>query len=245
MNPLRTKLLSTALAVGAVLVVASGCTEAGTAASNDDAPLPTIGLGADLSGAETIPGGLQADSADDVESIVMIGDSITEGSTAALYDRYAAAGYDDVLIEAQRGKRMVTSDRDNPSGVKVADFITGGDDDHEGELWVVALGTNDVNQYSGPDQLAAAVNEMLDAVPDDVPLVWVDTYYRDQSDGAAVVNTVIADRLARRGNAVMARWSDVAAFDGVLSGDGVHPTDDGQLVFADVVVSEIDEFLGR
>ena len=238
-------MLSTALAVGAVLVAVSGCTEAGTAASNDNAPLPTIGLGGDLSGAETIPGGLQADSADDIQSIVMIGDSITEGSIDELHDRYAAAGYDDVLIEAQRGKRMATSDSDNPSGVRVADFITGGDDDHEGELWVVALGTNDINQYSSPDQLAGAVNEMLDAVPDDVPVVWVDTYYRDQFDGSVFVNTVVADRLARRGNAVMARWSDVAAFDGVLSGDGVHPTDDGQLVFADVVVSEVDEFLGR
>ena len=57
---------------------------------------------------------------------------------------------------------------------------------------------------------------MLDAVPDDVPLVWVDTYYRDQFEGAAFVNTVVADRLARRGNAVMARWSDVAAGDGVV-----------------------------
>ena len=140
---------------------------------------------------------------------------------------------------------MDTSTRDNPSGVKVADFITGGDDDHEGELWVVALGTNDVNQYGSPDQLAAAVDEMLDAVPDDVPLVWVDTYYRDQLEGAAMVNTVVADRLARRGNAVMARWSDAAGGDGVVSKDGVHPTDDGQLVFADVVVSEVDEFLGR
>jgi hypothetical protein len=86
---------------------------------------------------------------------------------------------------------------------------------------------------------------MLDAVPDEVPLVWVDTYYDDQLEGAAFVNTVVADRLARRGNAVMARWSDVANGDGVLSQDGVHPTDDGQLVFADVVVSEVDEFLGR
>ena len=94
--------------------------------------------------------------------------------------------------------------------MKVADFITGGDDDHEGELWVVALGTNDVNQYGEPDELAVAVDEMLDAVPDDVPLVWVDTYYRDQLEGAAMVNTVVADRLARRGNAVMARWSDAA-----------------------------------
>jgi len=244
-NPLRTKILSSALAVGAVLVAVSGCTEAGTAASNDDAPLPTIGIGGDLSGAETIPGGLQADDSDDIESIVMIGDSITEGSTEALNDRFAAAGYDDVLIEAQRGKRMDTSTRDNPSGVKVADFITGGDDDHEGELWVVALGTNDVNQYGSPDELAVAVDEMLDAVPDDVPLVWVDTYYRDQLDGSAMVNTVVADRLARRGNAVMARWSDAVGGDGVVSQDGVHPTDDGQLVFADVVVSEVDEFLGR
>ena len=243
-NPRRTKITSTALAVGAVLVAVSGCTEAGTAASNDNAPLPTIGLGGDLSGAETIPGGLQAEAAD-VESIVMIGDSITEGSIEALNNRYAAAGYDDVLIEAQRGKRMATSDGDNPSGVKVADFITGGDDDHEGELWVVALGTNDINQYSSPDELAGVVDEMLDAVPDEVPLVWVDTYYDDQLEGAAFVNTVVADRLARRGNAVMARWSDVASGDGVLSQDGVHPTDDGQLAFADVVVSEVDEFLGR
>ncbi len=244
MNGFRTTFLSTALAVGALLVAASGCTESGTAASDGDAPLPTIGLGSDLSGAETIPGGLQAEGAD-VQSVVMIGDSITVGSTEALNERYAAAGYDDVLIEAQGGKRIVTSSSDNPSGVKVADFITGGDDDHEGELWVVALGTNDINQYGSPDQLAAAVNEMLNAVPDEVPLVWVDTYYRDQQDGAALVNTVVADRLARRGNAVMADWSAVAGGDGLVSQDGVHPTHDGTVVFADVVVAKIDEFLGR
>ena len=245
MNTLRRNILSTALAVGAVMAVVSGCSESGTAASDAEAPLPTIGLGSDLSGAETIPGGLEAEGADDVESIVMIGDSITVGSTDALKDRYAQAGYDDVLIEAQGGKRIATSTSDNPSGVKVANFITGGDDDHDGELWVVALGTNDINQYGSPDQLAAAVNEMLNAVPGDVPLVWVDTYYRDEPDGAALVNTVVADRLARRGNAVMASWNAMAGGDGVVSQDGVHPTDDGHLVFADVVVSEVDEFLGR
>ncbi len=130
----------------------------------------------------------------------MIGDSITEGSIDELHDRYAAAGYDDVLIEAQRGKRMATSDSDNPSGVKVADFITGGDDDHEGELWVVALGTNDINQYSSPDELAGAVDEMLDAVPDDVPAgVGRHLLPTTNSTDAVFVNTVVADRLARRG----------------------------------------------
>ena len=112
-----------------------------------------------------------------------------------------------------------------------------------GELWVVALGTNDINQYGSPDELAGVVDEMLDAVPDDVPLVWIDTYFRDQSEGATFVNTVVADRLSRRGNAVMA---PVERRGGrrrcACSGDGVHPTDDGQLVFADVVVSDNRRF---
>lgn len=241
----RTSLASTALAVTLLVAAVSGCSESGTAASDVDEPLPTIGLGSDLSGAETIPGGLTAEGADDIDSIVMIGDSITVGSEAALEERYQAAGYDDVLIEAISGKRIAMSTSDNPSGVRVADFITGNDDDHDGELWVVALGANDIGQYGSPDQLAGAINEMLNAVPDDVPLVWVDTFWRDQPDGAALVNTVVADRLARRGNAVMAHWSDVAGDDGVLQGDGVHPTDAGELAFADVVVSKVDEFLGR
>ncbi len=245
MTGLRTTLASTALALGLVVVGATGCTESGTAASDGVAPLPTIGLGSDLSGAETIPGGLRAEDPDDVRSIVMIGDSITVASQQALEERFAGAGYESASVQAQSGKRTAMSTSDNPSGVKVAEFIMGADDDHDDELWVVALGTNDILQYASPDQLAAAINEMLNAVPDDVPLVWVDTYWRDQPDGAAVVNTVVADRLARRGNSVLARWSDVAGGDGVLRSDGVHPTPDGTLVFADTVVAKVDEFLGR
>ena len=55
-------------------------------------------------------------------------------------------------------------------------------DDHSDELWVVALGTNDIGQYSSSDEIAAAVNEVIDAVPDESPLVWVDTYFRDQAE---------------------------------------------------------------
>ena len=204
------------------------------------------GSAATCPGPRRSPVGLQADSADDVQSIVMIGDSITEGSIDELHDRFAAAGYDDVLIEAQRGKRMAISTATtraasgSPISSPAATTIT------TGELWVVALGTNDINQYGSPDELAGVVNEMLDAVPDDVPLVWVDTYYRDQSRRARRSSTPSSPTgSSRRGNAVMARWSDVAAGDGVLSGDGVHPTDDGQLVFADVVGSEVDDFLDR
>jgi len=239
-KPIRTA------AAAAVLVIAgcfaAGCSEPGTSAS--EAPLPTIGLAGDLGEIETIPSDIVADTADDIDSIVMIGDSITVASTPAIEDQLAGLGFDDVSIEAVVGKRIAMSSAGNPSGVKIADFITGAaGGDTDGQLWVVALGTNDVNQYDSPDEIAATVDEMLDAVPDDVPLVWVDTYYRDEPEGAALINAIVADRLSRRGNSVMAPWNAVASGDGVIRGDGVHPSESGTAVFAGVVGATVDDFL--
>ena len=115
----------------------------------------------------------------------MIGDSITKGSMPRLDERFELLGLDH-LIEAENGKRMAVSAPDNPSGAAVAAFLAdNGDGDHTDEVWVVALGTNDVSQYSGPDEIAAAVNEVLTEVPDDAALVWVDTYFRDRPEDAA------------------------------------------------------------
>ena len=223
--------------------LASGCNESGTAASGEDPPLPTIGLGGGLGDVDTIPSDLVADNADDIDSIVMIGDSITVASTPALEDQFAEMGFADPVIQAVVGKRIAVSSTSNPSGVKVAEFIVGSAPDSGGQLWVVALGANDVNQYGSPDEIAGVVNEMLDAVPEDVPLVWVDTYYRDESEGAALINAIVADRLSRRGNSVMAPWNAFAANDGVVRSDGVHPTESGTIVFADVVGATISDFL--
>jgi hypothetical protein len=225
----------------AAAAFASGCTEAGTSAS-EDVPLPTIGLG-DLGDVETIPSDVVADGADGLDSIVMIGDSITVASTPALEEQFASLGFEGPTIEAVVGKRIAVSSGGNPSGVDVAEFIVGADPDSDGELWIVALGTNDVNQYGSPDEIAAVVNEMLDAVPDDVPLVWVDTYYRSESDGSVLINAIVTDRLARRGNAVIAPWNAFAAGDGVVQSDCVHPTEAGETVFADVVGATIQDFL--
>ncbi len=222
--------------------VASGCTEPGTSAS-EDAPLPTIGLGGGLGDVETIPSDIVADGADDLDSIVMIGDSITVASTPALEEQFSSLGFDDQTIEAVVGKRIEVSWGGNPSGVDVAEFIVGADPESDGELWIVALGTNDVNQYGSPDEIAAVVNEMLAAVPDGVPLVWVDTYYRSESEGSELINAIVADRLARRGNSVMAPWNAFASGDGVVQGDGVHPTEAGEIVFAEVVGATIEDFL--
>ncbi len=273
------------LAVGAL--VAAAC---GGESEASDAPLPTIGLETEFE-AGSISGAadVRAIDAGSVETIVMIGDSITVASTPALEQGFADLGFDDVRIVSQTGKRMALSFGDNQSGAEIAAFMTlvpgerndddepsddddeSSDDDepsddesdendesgrsddvqeplgpdHGDELWIVALGTNDINQYGDGAEVAAAVNEVLAAVPDEAPLIWVDTYWEDQSDGAAEINLIVADRLERRGNAVLAPWSAVAAEDGVMRSDGVHPSTDGTEVFAAVVVRTTADFLDR
>ena len=176
----------------------------------------------------------------------MIGDSITKGSLPALDERFGLLGMSSITIEAENGKRMAVSSTQNPSGSSLAEFVAESSEaDHSEELWIVALGTNDIGQYDSPDEVAAAVNEVLERVPDEAPLVWVDTYFRDRPEQQELVNSIIRDRVERRGNSVVAPWSAFAPEDGVLTGAGVHPTSDGTEVFAFVVADTARVFLGR
>jgi len=191
---------------------------------------------------------VRAVGADDVDSVVMIGDSITVAARDELRTRFELMGMTSVVLESQNSKRMAVSTTENPSGVAVARFLVDvaeDDGDHSNELWVVALGTNDVNQYSSPDQLAAAVNEVLGAVPEESPLVWVDTYFESEPEAAGLVNSIVRDRIERRGNAVIAPWSLFAPADGVMTADGIHPTESGNDVFAFVVADTVQAFLDR
>ena len=187
-----------------------------------------------------------ASDPDEIDTVVMIGDSITKGSLPALDERFGQLGMSAVTIEAENGKRMAVSSTENPSGSSLAEFVAeSSDDDHSEQLWIVALGTNDIGQYESPDEIAAAVNEVLDRVPDESPLVWVDTYFRDRPEQQELVNSIIHDRVERRGNSVIAPWSAFAPEDGVLTGDGVHPTTGGTEVFAFVVTDTARAFLDR
>lgn len=211
-------------------------------------PLPTIGLGSELDVAPLEAAvDVEAIEPEEIDTIVMIGDSITVASTPALLAQFAALGMDDPVIVSQVGKRMAKGLRDNPSGAGIAEFLVGDEtagDGRSNELWILALGTNDIGQYTA-DEAAGAVNELLREVPPEAALVWVDTYYRDEPEGETEVNRVITDRVARRGNAVVAPWSFFAGGEGVLRSDGVHPSSAGTEVFAAVVAGTAARFLGR
>ena len=238
------------------IVTLAGCSDSVGVSVNDQVPPPAIDVSGDPGAISGVVDGVEngvvdgavdgvADGAVDIDSVVMVGDSITHGATAELSERYELLGLEH-LIEAQNGKRMAVSAPNNPSGASIVEFLAAnGDGDHSDEVWVIALGTNDVGQYAGPDDMAAAVNEILALVPDDAAVVWVDTYFRDRSEQAESLNSIIRDRVERRGDSVVAPWTAFADVEGVLTGDGVHPTTDGADVFAFVVTDTVRAFLDR
>ena len=245
---MRSRLISLAL-VGVVALGA--CSSTSSEASSDEvpdgvqAPLPTIGLGSDIG---QISGGADVREIDtgSVESVVMIGDSITVGAQPILQEQLEQLGFADVTIVAQELKRVSLNLRDNPSGADIAAFVADddGQDDDE-RLWIVALGTNDISQYDSVEDIVAEMETVVDSVPDDAPLIWVNTYFADRPEDTAKVNEAIEQIVDERGNAVVGRWDEIAPSEGVLRRDGVHPGDDGAKVFAALVTTTAADFLQR
>jgi lysophospholipase L1-like esterase len=227
------------------LIALAACTSASSEASDGDpqAPLPTIGLGSDI-GQLTGGADVRAIDAGAVESIVMIGDSITVGATPALEEQFGQLGFSDVTIVAQQDKRIAQSFGNNSSGADIATFLA---NEMEGEpeerLWIVALGTNDISQYDDVEDVIPVIESALAPIPDDAPVVWVNTYFEDRPEGTAEVNAAIEQVMTQRGNSTIGPWNAYAPADGVLRSDGVHPNSEGAVVFASVVTATVATFL--
>lgn len=186
---------------------------------------------------------VQVPPEDRPSSVAMVGDSITLSARDELVERLHSLGLDVVAVDADEGRRMTVGVRGRVApGDDVVTFITAAD---APELWVVALGTNDIGQYRETGQVAEQVDAVLRAIPDDVPVVWVDTFYRDRPFETALVNEGIRRVVERRPRSVVVAWSAVADDEGVLVGDGVHLTDRaGRARFADTVADAVRELIG-
>ncbi|MGA9278811.1 GDSL-type esterase/lipase family protein [Ilumatobacter sp.] len=246
----RTAVLCAGLAALAACTTSTEASDGGSSAElvADDSPavpLPTIGLGSEF-GEVSSSNGATAANASDVDSIVMIGDSITVASSEAIEEQFSQIGFDNVTIVAQQGKRISESFGDNTSGASIADYVA---DEYTGDpqdrLWIVALGTNDISQYADAAEVSDVVDSVLESIPPEAPLLWVNTYIEDRPADTAAVNAAISRAVAERGNATVGSWSSYAPENGVLSDDGVHPTDQGEITFASVVTTSAANFLGR
>lgn len=171
----------------------------------------------------------------------MIGDSITVASRKTLEPILTAIGFSSVAINAQVNRRIeVGFGKNGPTpGIVVADFVRASG--KRPDVWVVALGTNDAGLYSTDAEYRDLIDTMLARIPPQAPLVWIDTYRRDQLTGAEQFNGVLRKAISTRGRAVMGEWyQQVTKSKGkILRVDGVHPNAAGVLVFSDLVRNAI------
>ena len=88
-----------------------------------------------------------------------------------------------LAIDAQVGRRItVGSGGQLYPGTDVVEYIANSDPP---DVWVIALGTNDIGQYPDAGEFTLQVQTLLDLLPPAAPLVWVDTWDGNRLDETA------------------------------------------------------------
>lgn len=235
---------SWAAALCSVALAGSACSAVTGADGDDDRPFAAVVVPSQTGDVVVERGAVEGVlPGERPTTVAMVGDSITVASTSELETALEALDLEVLLIDAQVGRRMTVGERGRlVPGSDVVQYVSGV---LEPELWVVALGTNDIGQYPDVDRVAEQVADILDHIPADVPVVWIDTWVRDRPDQARAVNEAIRSVVAGRSGAIVVDWATPAAAEGVLSADGVHLSDRiGRARFAEVVAEGVATLIG-
>lgn len=163
-------------------------------------------------------------------TVAVVGDSLTVAATDEITLALSRLGVRSVIVDGQESRRMTSGSSDRPSGVTAIEGIL---DEHRPDLWVVALGTNDVGAATGVDRFRSDLQATLATIPSGTPVVWVDVWIRDLLTDVVEVNAALHRELAQRtGPTEVVDWFSAGSEDGVITGDGVHLTETGQARFA-------------
>jgi lysophospholipase L1-like esterase len=196
-----------------------------------------VGATGEPGSAETPPADRPAEGlgvAADATSVVVVGDSITQGSADEIRYVMAGLGYTDITVDGLTSRRIVTGgDGDPESGTQAVRRLL--DEGADPDVWVIALGTNDIGKYASSEEYGALVSQLVDLLPDDRPLLWVDAYRDDYVGDSEVFDEAVRAQLSDRDGTVVVSWFDVATAEPSLLRDGVHPTSEGRARFAGVI----------
>lgn len=176
-------------------------------------------------------------------SVAVVGDSLTVSATEEIELALDAIGLDVIAVDAMESRRITQGRSNLPPGTSAVEGILEGvaiGDDPD--LWVIALGTNDVASVGSLDGFRPEMRELLDLIPPDVPVIWVDLWIRDRSDSIRQANRMIRAELRQwDGGSAVVDWFAHGDDDGVITSDGVHLTDLGQQLFASSIADTVDE----
>jgi lysophospholipase L1-like esterase len=172
-------------------------------------------------------------------TVAVVGDSLTRSAEEEILAALTASGLRVLTVDGLESRRMANGSGARPAGTDAIDNIQ---QVVEPDLWVIALGTNDVAATGTADEFRNEMREVLALIPDDVPVVWVDLWIRDRTTAIVAANQSIRDELRRwRGGSAVVDWYSHGDDDGIIVSDGVHLTATGQQLFADSIVETIDE----
>lgn len=168
----------------------------------------------------------------------VVGDSLTVSAQDEIESALDSAGFEAVEVDGREGRRMTHGRSDLTPGVDVvADILTRSQPD----LWVIALGTNDVASVDDLGGFRSEMRSILDLLPSDADVIWVDLWIRERPDAIAEANRLIrAELRSWSGGATVVDWYVHGLDDGVITADGVHLTPLGQQLYADSIVAAID-----
>ncbi len=173
----------------------------------------------------------------------VVGDSLTVSAQEEIESALEKAGFDAVEVDGREGRRMTHGRSDLTPGVDaVADILTRS----QPGLWVIALGTNDVASVGDLGGFRSEMRSILDMLPSDADVIWVDLWIRERPEAIVEANRLIRAELGSwSGGAAVVDWYAHGLDEGVITEDGVHLTQRGQQLFADSIVAAIDDmFIG-
>ena len=175
-------------------------------------------------------------------SVAIIGDSITAECELAIRASLTTLGFTDITIDAEASRR-IEEGRKPINGVDtLTTMLAAGVDP---QVWVVALGTNNIDPPYTIEAFTPTIDKLLNKLPVEQPLAWIDVYFKPRQEGAAVFNQAVADLLAARGNAVVGSWAALATAPGAdLTRDGVHPKETSRPIFASVIADALTTLQG-
>ncbi len=214
---------------GPVLGSGGGATEsAAGGAVVADAPSPAVEGGADIDVVPPFPA-----------TVVVVGDSLTLSALDEITAALDGLGLEVLVVDGVESRRMTVGNSSRPSGLDAIRSI------HEEltvepDLWVIALGTNDVGAQVDEQRFRDDLQTTLDGVGPDAPLVWVNLWIRDRRDAVVTANGVIRDEIDGRASpAAVVGWFAHGADDTLTTGDGVHLTDRGRAAFATAIANRV------
>lgn len=193
--------------------------------------LTLVAAGAVLAGCSSVPAD-SSDSAPRADGIVLLGDSISEESAAALADVMPG-----LTVDAVTGRTLVMPGLTDAGIGRVPTLRQSSP-----TWWVIQLGTNDAAYLQYPDrQLADDVTALLATIGPDACVLWVLPGVglpaeQDMLDRIARFGDIVRFALGQRTCGSTIDWNSVVHTEvNVLGPDGIHLTTTGRVRLADFI----------